>query len=111
MSGTSVVEMQKDQQWAYDSQLDDIYVFTKTIQQNEFWSSMVEHVHIGADRKMEIIPRLGNSKLIVGNVENLELKLKKLMTFYANTIHTRDLNMYSAIDAEYDGQIVCVKRQ
>jgi cell division protein FtsQ len=110
MQSGSVVELSKDSTWAYSSRLDDIYWFTKSIAANEFWSAMVEHVHFGNDGKMAIIPRVGNHRVVIGDISNLEMKMKKLMTFYANTIHTRDLNQYATISAEYDGQIVCVKR-
>jgi cell division protein FtsQ len=106
----SILELTNDSAWAYTTHLDEIYLFTRVIEGNEFWSAMVEHVHFGADGKMSIIPRVGNHRLVIGSVDQLELKLRKLMTFYANTLHQRDLNAYAEIHAEYDGQIVCVKR-
>lgn len=110
LQSKSIKELVNDSTWSYNTRLDEIYVFTRAIAGHEFWSAMVEHVHFGADGKMSIIPRVGNHRLVIGSVDQLEQKLKKLMTFYANTLHQRDLNVYSEIHAEYDGQIVCVKR-
>lgn len=110
LQSKSIVELAADSAWAWSSRLDEMYIFTKTIAQNEFWKAMVDHVHFGSDGKMAIIPRVGNHRVVIGSTDNLEMKLKRLMTFYTNTIHERDLNVYSEIHVEYDGQVVGVKR-
>ncbi len=110
MQTTSILDRNQDEAYLESTLLDDIYVFTKYISANEFWKAQVEHVHITADNEFEIIPRVGNHRIKMGDVNNLEEKFRKLMTFYANTIHSRDLNVYSSINVKYDGQVVCVKR-
>lgn len=110
MQTSSILDKTDDSAFLESTILDDIYAFTKYIEGNEFWKAQVEHVHITDDREFEIIPRVGNHRIRMGSVENLEEKFKKLMTFYANTIHSRDLNVYSSINVKYDGQVVCVKR-
>lgn len=110
MQAESVADMMKNPDFAQKSLLDDIYYFTLYICGNQFWKSMVEHVHINAEGDFEIIPRVGNQRLMIGKAENLDVKFRKLMAFYANTLHSRDLNVYSAINVEYEGQVVCVKR-
>ncbi len=107
---TSFLDRANDQQFLGSTKLDDIYTFTKFISQNEFWKAQVEHVHITSSGDFEVIPRLGNHRINMGDASNLEEKFKKLMAFYANTVHSKDLNNYSSIHLEYDGQVVCVKR-
>jgi cell division protein FtsQ len=110
MKPSSILDRNEDAAFLESTLLDEIYTFTKYIEGNEFWKAQVEHVHITEDKEFEIIPRVGNHRIRMGKVENLEEKFKKLMTFYANTIHSRDLNLYSSINVKYDGQVVCVKR-
>jgi cell division protein FtsQ len=110
MSTTSILDRSGDAVFNEATVLDDIYKLTQFINKNEFWSAMVEHVYVNADGEFEIIPRVGNHHIRIGNTENLEEKFKKLLAFYANTLHTRDLNTYSTINVKYDGQVVCVKR-
>jgi len=110
MHTQSILDRQGDEEFMNATILDDIYKFTRYISDNEFWMAQVEHVYINSDQEFEIIPRVGSHRIRMGNAENLEEKFKKLMAFYANTIHTRDLNAYSTINVKYDGQIVCVKR-
>lgn len=110
MCATSFKDHASDEAYLKATQLDDIYAFTSFIAGNEFWNAQVEHVHINDAGEFEIIPRVGNHRINMGNAYNLEEKFKKLMAFYANTVHTKDLNQYSSIHVEYDGQVVCVKR-
>ncbi|HEY8403701.1 MAG TPA: hypothetical protein VIK71_03735 [Flavobacteriales bacterium] len=110
MSDKSVLDYPADDDYLKSTLLDDIYTLTQFINQNEFWKAQVEHVRVNARHEFEIIPRVGNHLIAIGDVSNLEEKFKKLMAFYANTIHKHDLNQYTAINVEYDGQVVCVKR-
>ncbi|MBX7050512.1 MAG: hypothetical protein K1X54_00610 [Flavobacteriales bacterium] len=109
MSNESILDHVQDAEYLNATMLDDIYTLTNFITSNEFWNAQVEHVHV-SNGEFEIIPRVGNHRLKIGDASNLEEKFRKLMAFYANTIHTRDLNQYSTIDVEYRGQVVCVKR-
>jgi cell division protein FtsQ len=110
MTETSILDYGDDVAFNESTLLDDIYRLTGFINKHEFWSAMVEHVYVNADGEFEIIPRVGNHHIRIGNAENLEEKFRKLMAFYANTLHTRDLNVYSTINVKYEGQVVCVKR-
>lgn len=110
MSQESILNYAADSDYLKNTMLDDIYVLTNFISGNEFWKAQVEHVRISAQKEFEIIPRVGNHLITIGDATNLEEKFRKLMAFYANTIHTRDLNAFSSINVEYDGQVVCVKR-
>lgn len=110
MQQGSVLSRLTDDEFNRQSLLDDVYQFTRQIMGNEFWSAQIEHVQINDDKEFVIIPRVGNHRINMGPATNLDEKFKKLMAFYANTLHTRDLNQYSSILVEYDGQIVCVKR-
>lgn len=110
MSQESILNYAPDSDYLKSTLLDDIYVLTNFISGNEFWKAQVEHVRISAQKEFEIIPRVGNHLIAIGDATNLEEKFRKLMAFYANTIHTRDLNAFSSINVEYDGQVVCVKR-
>ncbi|MCC6599335.1 MAG: hypothetical protein IT223_01515 [Crocinitomicaceae bacterium] len=91
------------------SKLDDIFQFVQYINENEFIKAQVEHVYIDDRGNFEIIPRVGNHRISIGKVENLDQKFKKLMAFYANVLNNRDLNIYRKINLEFDGQVVCVK--
>lgn len=110
MRQVSILGGQVDEAFLEATLLDDIYRFTNYITSNPFWKAQVEHVYINSEGEFEIIPRVGNHRIKMGAATDLEEKFRKLMAFYANTIHTQDLNVYSVINVEYDGQVVCARR-
>lgn len=95
---------------ASKTHLDDIYAFTEVLERDSFWMAQTEHVYINAAGEFEIIPRIGNQRVNVGGVKDLPDRLKKLRAFYEHTISTTNLDQYGVIQAQYDGQVVCVKR-
>lgn len=95
---------------AWGTHLDEIYQFTQVVAQDTFWRAQVEHVHITGAGEFEIIPRVGNQRVNVGGTADLSEKLKKLRAFYEHTIVTTNLDQYGVINAQYEGQVVCIKR-
>ena len=67
-------------------------------------------MHITGAGEFEIIPRVGNQRVNVGGITDLPEKLKKLRAFYEHTIVTTNLDQYGVINAQYEGQVVCIKR-
>lgn len=80
---------------------------------NEFWNSQIEQIYVtlNTDKEyvIDLIPRVGNHIIHLGNVTGFEQKLHRLMVFYEKAIPEVGWNKYKAIDLEYDGQIICKK--
>ena len=60
---------------------------------------------------MELIPKVGKHKIIIGNVENIEQKLYNLKLFYINGLNQKGWENYSVINLKYQNQIVCTKTE
>jgi len=101
--------LQQDSTWAKRSHLDEIFDFTQFLHGNDFLAAQVEHVVFNDRGEMEIVPRVGNHRIVFGDGTELELKYRKLMAFYAQTLHSKDLNQYRKINLKYDNQVVCEK--
>ena len=95
---------------AWKSTLDEIYQFTQIVARDTFWSAQIEHVYVNPGLEFEIIPRIGDQRVNVGYIYNMESKLKKLRAFYEHAVIHDDIDRFSTIQAQYDGQVVCVKR-
>jgi cell division protein FtsQ len=95
---------------AWKSPLDEIYQFTQIVARDTFWSAQIEHVYINTGGEFEIIPRVGSQRVNVGYIYHLDSKLKKLRAFYEYAALNDDIERFSAINAQYNGQVVCVKR-
>jgi cell division protein FtsQ len=95
---------------AWNTPLDDIYQFTQIVSRDTFWRAQIEHVYVNHAGEFEIIPRVGNQRVNVGYIYHLETKLKKLRAFYEHVVEADDLDRFSALQAQYNGQVVGVKR-
>lgn len=106
----SLIQKREDKKWAKESLLDDMYFLTLHIEKSEFLKALVDHIYIDGSRNVQLIPRVGDHKIYLGGVTNLNEKFKKLQTFYASALQTHDLNQFSTIHLEYRGQVVCEKK-
>ena len=50
-----------------------------------------------------------NFKILIGQLNNLDLKIKNFKAFYINASTNQILNKYSVINLQFDNQVVCVK--
>lgn len=90
--------------------LTDLYKFALFLQNNDFWNDQIEQIYIESDNQVELIPRVGNHTIVLGNFENFEEKLKNLSLFYKRAIPKVGWEKYSVISLKYKNQIVCTKR-
>lgn len=90
--------------------LDDIYKISKYIDQSEFFKAQIEQIYVNKVSDFELIPKVGNHKIVFGGVDNLDSKFEKLMIFYKKGLSKTGWNEYSAINLKYKNQVVCTKR-
>lgn len=88
---------------------------TKSIVQfiygNEFWNAQVGQIDITPDRKFELIPVIGDHIIKLGDGENIEEKLNRLYVFYKQVMSKVGFNKYAALDVEFKGQVVAIKKE
>jgi len=81
----------------------------KKIISNKFLSNQVSEIFINESSEAFFIPVIGNHKIKLGSFNNLEVKIKKMMTFYDKIIPKHGWEKYSEINLEYQNQIICLK--
>ena len=81
----------------------------KKIISNKFLSNQVSEIFINESSEAFFIPVIGNHKIKLGSFNNLEVKIKKMMTFYEKIIPKHGWEKYSEINLEYQNQIICLK--
>ena len=88
----------------------ELYKFALYLQDNEFWNDQIEQIYVDADKNVELIPRVGNHRIILGSFDNFPEKLDNLKLFYEQAIPKVGWEKYSTINLKYKNQIVCTKR-
>lgn len=88
----------------------DLYKFALFLQENEFWNSQIEQIYVHPDSEVELIPRVGDHRIVLGSFDKFEEKLDNLRLFYDKVIPKTGWEKYSIINLKYKDQIVCTKR-
>lgn len=88
----------------------DLYKFALFLQKNEFWHDQIDQIYVYPDNDVELIPRVGNHRIILGTLDDFQDKLNNLQLFYEQAIPKVGWEKYSMINLKYKNQIVCTKK-
>jgi cell division protein FtsQ len=92
------------------SLLRHLFEISKYITQSDFWNAQTEQLHVNEQGDIELIPRIGDQVIVLGNSEKLEEKLSHLMHLYRQGFKARSWNDYSVINLKFSNQAVCTKK-
>jgi cell division protein FtsQ len=67
-------------------------------------------MYVNTDSEIELIPRVGDHTILIGNTNNLEEKMQNLFVFYTQAMKKAGWNEYEMINLKYRGQVVCSKK-
>ncbi|MBK7763512.1 MAG: hypothetical protein IPI46_09095 [Bacteroidetes bacterium] len=76
------------------------------IQNDSFWNAMVSQIHLNQKQEFELIPTLGEHLILLGRINDLDNKMKRLLLFYQQGMNTLDWTKYDEIDLRFDRQVV-----
>ena len=88
----------------------ELYDFVAFISKSSRWDAWVEQIVVDQLQKVQIVPRAGDFKVILGSLDEYEEKLEKLKLFIDKGLNTVGWNRYSEINLEYSNQVVCTLR-
>lgn len=87
-----------------------VFLLTKRLLSDDFFGTNVQQIAINAAGEFTVIPLIGDQKILLGNYNDLEEKIKRLKIFYHKAMPYEGWRKYSIINVKYHGQIVCKKR-
>ena len=90
-------------------QLALIYKLSNYIKDDKFLSQSATEILIDSNSNFSIKLRDYRFKILIGKLNNLDLKIKNFKAFYINASANQILNKYSVINLQFDNQVVCVK--
>ena len=91
-----------------ESKIDYVFKLIKTIRDDEFLNLNVTDILIN---KSDISLRVRdcNFEVLVGDLNNLETKIKNFKAFYQKAYRDKILNNYKKVNLQFNNQIVCTK--
>jgi cell division protein FtsQ len=90
--------------------LDDLYAISQYVCSDEFFSAQITHVFVNQYNEFELIPRVGDQRILFGTTENILGKFKKLEYFYSEAMSRAGWENFDTINVMNRGQVSCSKR-
>lgn len=88
----------------------DLFLTAKYISEDALWNDQIVQMYVNDRNDIELVPRVGNQKIILGNADDLKEKFRNLLLFYKKALPQVGWDAYSSINLKFKGQIVCEKR-
>ena len=89
------------------NQLSDFALFLSS---HPDWDMWIEQIVVRKGEEVELIPRAGDFRIILGSLDDYQAKLAKFARFVDEGLNVVGWNRYSAINLKYDNQVVCTKK-
>jgi cell division protein FtsQ len=87
----------------------DLYRTALYIKGDTLWDNQIEQLFVDLKGDIEMVPRVGSQKIILGSADSLQTKFKNLLVFYKKAIPKVGWDTYKTINLKYANQIVCEK--
>jgi len=81
------------------------------INRDSLWSAQIAQIYVTQDHQIELVPRVGNNRILLGNADSLEAKFANLLTFYKKAMPQVGWNRYKTLNIKYANQVVAVKSE
>lgn len=89
----------------------DIVFLANYIKSDEFLRKQIIGINQkDSTKQFELRTRMGDQIILLGNLNRIDYKFKKLKVFYQKVIADSTLNNYKTIDLKYKDQVVCTKK-
>ncbi|HKK77266.1 MAG TPA: hypothetical protein VJ953_19460 [Saprospiraceae bacterium] len=87
--------------------LKDLFALTRQIQEDEFWSSMIEQVYVSNSGDFVFVPMIGDQRIIFGKMDRVEEKFRNLKAFYDRAVPVHGWKKYQTVNLKFKGQVIC----
>ena len=79
------------------------------ISKDAFLDSFIDQIFVNEHGEIELVPKLGDHTIIMGNGPEIREKLENLRSFYLQVMNKIDWNTYKTINLKFKNQVVCSK--
>lgn len=87
----------------------DLFKTADYIRKDSLWSAQIAQIYVNEQHEIELIPRVGNQRILLGNADSLDVKFKNLLAFYKQALPQVGWVAYKAINIKYNNQVIGIK--
>ncbi|MDB4920866.1 cell division protein FtsQ [Mucilaginibacter sp.] len=81
------------------------------IRKDSLWDAQIAQIYVNKAHEIELIPRVGNNRILLGNADSLENKFHNLLVFYKKALPQVGWDAYKVINVKYANQVVGVRNE
>ena len=107
----NVHKVETDNSLAAKTMIDDIFEVVRFINNDEFLKAQIQQIFINEKNDIELVPMVGDHKIILGDKKDLDTKFRKLLLLYQKGLSKTGWNQYSIINLKFKNQVICTKKQ
>jgi len=89
----------------------DIFKTADFIRKDSLWDAQIAQIYVNQDHELELIPRVGTQRILLGNADSLSLKFSNLRLFYKQALPMVGWDAYKTINIKYANQVIGIKNQ
>lgn len=89
----------------------DLYETALFIRADTLWDAQIEQLFVAENKDIELIPRVGNQRIILGDADSIAVKMRNLREFYKQAMPTVGWDAYKTINIKYTNQVVCERNK
>ena len=87
----------------------DIFKTADFIRRDSLWSAQIAQIYVNQNHEIELIPRVGNQRILLGNADSLATRFNNLKAFYKQALPQVGWDAYKLINIKYANQVIGVK--
>jgi cell division protein FtsQ len=87
----------------------EIFKTADYIRKDSLWDAQIAQIYVNQNHEIELIPRVGGQRILLGNADSLDTKFKNLLVFYKQALPQVGWNAYKIINIKYANQVIGVR--
>jgi cell division protein FtsQ len=81
------------------------------IRKDSLWDAQIAQIYVNKDHEIELIPRVGNNRILLGDADSLDTKFHNLLVFYKKALPQVGWDAYKEINIKYANQVIGVRNE
>jgi len=81
------------------------------IRKDSLWDAQIAQIYVNKDHEIELVPRVGNNRILLGDADSLDTKFHNLRVFYKKALPQVGWGAYKMINIKYANQVIGVRNE
>lgn len=104
------IEMNKKGIDTTENDLHRIYKLATYLIEHKNLKPLFDHIYICQNGDIELVPKIGNHTIVIGDLNNLDEKFENLFAVYNKGFSNIGWDSYKKINLKFKNQVVCTKK-